>query len=126
MAYHILIVEDEPDSREVLDILLRLSGHTVDVAQGAGEALEFLAHRRYDVILTDLYLPGMSGADLYRRIEQMSPSSAQRVVFVTASPPASPVRPKGGGRPVPILTKPYLPDRLLQMIHDVAGPRVGQ
>lgn len=119
MTYHILIVEDEPDTREFLDILLRLSGHTVDVAQGAGEALELLAHRRYDVIVTDLQMPGMSGEDLYRHIERSWPECAPRVVFATAATPGKAFRSTHGGRTVPILTKPYTPDRLLQTIDDV-------
>ena len=126
MAYHILLVEDEPDARDLLAFLLRLRGHTVDVAQGGGEALELLALRSYDVILTDLHMPGMSGEDLYRRIEHTWPSSASRVVFVTAARPARPVQSEYGGRPVPIVTKPYLPDRLLQVIHDVADRRADQ
>lgn len=119
MTYHILIVEDEADTREFLDILLRVSGHTVDLAQGAGEALALLAHRRYDVIVTDLQMPGMSGEDLYRHIERDWPESAPRVVFATAATPRKAFRSRQGGRTVPILTKPYTPDRLLQAIDDV-------
>ena len=68
MAYRILVVEDEPDTRELLDFTLRLSGHDVDTATGGREALELLAARRYDVILSNVSMPEMSGEDLYRRI----------------------------------------------------------
>ena len=68
MAYQILVVEDEPDTRELLEYLLRWAGHHVHVTASGREALERLAIRSYDVILSDLHMPGMSGEDLYRRI----------------------------------------------------------
>ena len=99
--------------------MLRLGGHRVDVAPGGHEALELLAVNRYDVILCDWHLPGMSGEDLYRRIEQDWPHLAPRVVFVTAATLAAPLQARVGGRSVPVLTKPYTPDQLLQAIADV-------
>jgi CheY-like chemotaxis protein len=58
MAYRILVVEDEPDIRDLLDFTLRWNGHDVDLAEGGREALERLADRSYDVILTNLHMPG--------------------------------------------------------------------
>src|SRR6266536_5409899 len=107
MAYQILVVEDEPDTRELLEYLLRWAGHHVDVTSGGREALERLARRSYDVILTNLHMPGMSGEDLYRRIGKDWPHLTPRVVFVTAARPDTQFRARFGGRPVPILTKPY-------------------
>ncbi len=121
MAYRILVVEDEVDTRELLDFTLRWNGHDVDIAEGGREALELLAHRSYDVILTNLHMPGMSGEDLYRRIEHGWPHLAPRIVFVTAAPPDNAFRAQYGGRPVPVLTKPYTPERLLQMIKSVVA-----
>ena len=119
MAYRILVVEDEPDTRNLLDFTLRWNGHAVDAVEGGREALELLAHRSYDVILTNLHMPGMSGEDLYRRVEHGWPHLAPRIVFVTAAPRDHAFRAQYGGRPVPVLTKPYTPERLLQMIEDV-------
>jgi CheY-like chemotaxis protein len=66
-------------------------------------------------------MPEMSGEDLYRRIEHGWPHLAPRVVFVTEARPDSPLRAHYGGRPVPILAKPYTPARLLQVIEDVVA-----
>jgi CheY-like chemotaxis protein len=121
VAYRILVVEDEVDTRELLDFTLRWNGYDVDIAEGGREALELLAHRSYDVILTNLHMPGMSGEDLYRRIEHGWPHLAPRIVFVTAAPPDNAFRAQYGGRPVPVLTKPYTPERLLQMIKRVVA-----
>ena len=121
MAYHILIVEDEPDTRELLDFTLRWNGHHVDTARDGREALERLAGHSYDVILSNLNMPEMSGEDLYRRIEHGWPHLATRVVFVTAARPDTSFRAQYGGRPVPVLTKPYTPERLLQVINEVVA-----
>ena len=49
MAYQILVVEDEPDTRELPEYSLRWTGHHVHVTASGGEALERLAIRSYDV-----------------------------------------------------------------------------
>ena len=119
MAYRILVVEDDADTRELLDFTLRWNGHNADTAEGGREALELLARRSYDVILTDVSMPEMSGEDLYRRIEHSWPHLVPRIMFVTAAQPDNGFRAQCGERPVPVLTKPYTPQRLLQMIEDV-------
>jgi len=69
MAYRVLVVEDEVDTRELLAFTLGLDGHHVETAEDGRKALELLEARSYDVILSNLRMPGMSGEDLYRRIE---------------------------------------------------------
>ena len=112
MAYRILVVEDEPDTRELLEFTLRWTGHDVDIATGGREALELLAGRSYDVILSNLNMPGMSGEDLYQRIEHGWPH---------LSPRSDRFQAQFGGRPVPVLTKPYTRERLLKVIEDVVA-----
>jgi CheY-like chemotaxis protein len=121
MAYRILVVEDEPDTRELLEFTLRWAGHDVDIATGGREALELLAGRSYDVILSNVNMPGMSGEDLYQRIDHGWPHLSPRVVFVTAASPSDRFQAQFGGRPVPVLTKPYTRERLLQVIEDVVA-----
>jgi len=54
MAYHILVVEDGPDTRELLDFTLRWNGHHVDTATNGRAALELLAEHSYNAILSNL------------------------------------------------------------------------
>ena len=121
MAYRILVVEDEPDTRELLEYTLRWAGHHVDSAPNGRDALDLLAGHSYDVILTNLRMPEMTGEDLYRRIEHGWPHLAPRVAFVTASSPSDGFQAQHGGRPVPVLTKPYTYERLLQIVEDVVA-----
>ncbi|HEX6776250.1 MAG TPA: response regulator [Methylomirabilota bacterium] len=93
MAYRILVVEDEPDTRELLDTTLRRSGHRVDIASSGRDALQLLAEYSNDVILSSPHMPEMSGEELYWRIDHGWPHLAPRMVFVPEAPPDSPLRP---------------------------------
>jgi CheY-like chemotaxis protein len=65
---HVVIVEDNDDSREMLRDLLRLRGHHVDVAADGPLGLEAITRHRPQVALVDLGLPGFDGYELARRI----------------------------------------------------------
>ena len=75
-------------NRDLLDFTLRRAGHHVDSVPPGRQALELFADQSYDVILSDLRMPDMTGEDLYRRIERGWPHLARRVAFVTASSPS--------------------------------------
>jgi CheY-like chemotaxis protein len=79
----ILIVEDDPGIRAVMSRQFRRSGYQVEQAGGAEEALQRLQHvgDRFDVVVTDVHLPGESGVELARRIRGAYPE--QPVVFMT-------------------------------------------
>ena len=107
LPYRILVVEDEPDTRDLLDFTLRAAGYRVDSATSARDALELLADHGYDVILSDLRMPEITGEELYRRIEHGWPHLTPRVAFVSGSRPSDGFQAQYGGRFVPLITKPY-------------------
>jgi CheY-like chemotaxis protein len=120
LAYRILIVEDDADSREGLALLLGLDHHVEAVKTGQ-EVLDLLSHRTYDVILSDLRMPGMSGEELYSRISRDSPHLVSRVVFVTGQLPSAAFEALDSAMSVTILTKPVSPERLKQTIAEVVA-----
>ena len=65
---HVLVVEDTADSRELMARLLVHSGATVRTAEGADEALEALEQEPFDVVLTDIGMPGSDGFTLLARM----------------------------------------------------------
>jgi signal transduction histidine kinase/CheY-like chemotaxis protein len=75
----ILVVEDNPDARAMLSELLLLLGHSVEGAGSAELALEMLAQREFDVLLTDHSLPGMSGLELARIVAARN--TAIKIIF---------------------------------------------
>ena len=68
MAYRLLIVDDDEDSRDIVARLLELDGYQVDTAPHGSAALDLLVGRSYDVILSDMRMPQVTGEALYRRI----------------------------------------------------------
>src|SRR5437879_4063781 len=76
-ALHVLIVDDDPALLQALPeaLRLRMDGVTVDVADSAAAALERIAARDYDVIVTDIKMPGMDGLALVAEIRTRWPDT---------------------------------------------------
>ena len=69
--YSVLIVDDEPGIRESLAGILQDEGYLVEAVESAEECLEFLAHNHCEVILLDIWLPGMDGIQALEKIQAM-------------------------------------------------------
>jgi CheY-like chemotaxis protein len=77
----ILVVEDNLDSQYLVCEMLRAFGHEADGVGHPNDALTLLAANRYDVLFTDVSLPGMSGVDLARQAVGAAP--AMQVIFAS-------------------------------------------
>jgi CheY-like chemotaxis protein len=77
----ILVVEDNLDSQYLVCEMLRAFGHEADGVAHPDDALAHLARQRYDLLFSDVSLPGMSGVDLARKALQDAP--AMRVIFAS-------------------------------------------
>lgn len=64
----LLVVDDNPEIRESLSLLLKLAGYDVIEAADGAHALEELAAERPDLVITDLRMPHVTGLDLIQRI----------------------------------------------------------
>ncbi|MCK4508400.1 MAG: sigma-54-dependent Fis family transcriptional regulator [Desulfuromonadales bacterium] len=71
-AASILFIDDEPGSREGLTLLLEREGYQVEAVAAGEEALSLLSIKSYDVIITDLFLPGVSGIDILKHVKEHS------------------------------------------------------
>lgn len=115
----VLVVDDEADARELLRRLLAEQGCEVAVAGSADEAVPVLGAGRFDVLLTDIGMPGTDGYELLRRVRAKHP--AQKAIAVTAF-----ARPQDRERALAAgfdghLPKPVNPARLLAVLAEVAG-----
>ncbi len=79
----ILLIDDEPSFVSALGQLLRRDGSTVDTATDGHAALKQLQARRYDVVLCDLYMRELAGADFYDILSHQHAYLRQRVLFLT-------------------------------------------
>jgi len=64
----ILVVEDEPDARELVSFILQSSGASVEAAGDAAGALAMLSDREYDVLVSDVGMPGQDGLEMIRAV----------------------------------------------------------
>ncbi len=71
----VLVVDDEPDMCELLSEALQLEGHEVTCAQYGIEAMARATAVVFDVVLTDMRLPGIDGLTLFRELRQASPTT---------------------------------------------------
>lgn len=71
-AASILFIDDEPGSRESLTLLFAREGYQVEAVAAGEEALSLLSKKSYDVIVTDLFLPGVSGIDILKHVKEQS------------------------------------------------------
>lgn len=79
--FRILVVDDEPLIRESLFEILRIEGYRVQMASSAEDALVSLDGADFDIVLTDMKLPRMSGLALLEKIKQISPIT--EVIIIT-------------------------------------------
>jgi CheY-like chemotaxis protein len=80
-ALRILVVEDNLDAQYLVCEMLRAFGHDADGVGHPNDALELLEGKRYDVLFSDVSLPGMSGVDLARKAVGDWP--AMKVIFAS-------------------------------------------
>jgi PAS domain S-box-containing protein len=80
----ILIVDDEKSIRTTLAEFLRGAGYTVETAEDAAQAERWLHQQRFDIVLTDIVLPRVSGVELLQRIRTEAPDSL--VLMMTGEP----------------------------------------
>ncbi len=69
----LLVVDDSPEIVELLSYAVELSGHEADRAYDGIEAVRQLQNNRYDVVITDAEMPGMSGMEVCKLLKSQFP-----------------------------------------------------
>ena len=119
---HILVVEDNPDSREMLKALLEASGHQVRIASDGPGGVEAARLHRPDLALIDIGLPGFDGYEVARRIRRhLGPGV--RLIAVTGYGQAEDQRLTAAAGFDLHLVKPVSPEQLDQAIAGLGGAR---
>ena len=112
----ILVVDDDPNSRDILKRLLTLSGYEVETVISGKEAVKRLKRSKFNLVLTDLDMPDMDGITLLSHVKSQYPDIP--VIMVTG-------RASGESRNEALevgadglLSKPYTEDQLLAIVSE--------
>jgi PAS domain S-box-containing protein len=79
----VMVVEDEEPLRKMIAEVLERDGYRVQQCEGGQQAIEMMKVKRFDVIITDLKMPGIGGKELYTFVQKYYPNLARRVLFIT-------------------------------------------
>jgi CheY-like chemotaxis protein len=82
----ILVIDDEPGIRDLLDTLLSRKGYDVVLADSGQKGLEVFRRARPDVIVLDLKMPGMNGVTVLQQIRSLNPTQPVIVLTGAATP----------------------------------------
>jgi diguanylate cyclase (GGDEF)-like protein/PAS domain S-box-containing protein len=116
----ILVIDDDPLTRHILQDILVPGDYTVGVAEDGEEGLEKLKTGRYDLVITDVLMPGMDGFRLLREIRKDDALKYIPVIFYTGTyldrEDESLARGLGVSR---YLIKPLAPGEIVKAVRDV-------
>lgn len=82
MIGRLLVVDDEPITRQSLTDILRLEGYDVSSVPNGDEAIKYIQKNPVDLIVLDLRMPGMGGMDVMRAVSRISPET--EIILLTA------------------------------------------
>ncbi len=124
-ALHVLVTEDNAVNAMVVEAQLESLGCTCDVAVDGEDALAHLSHHRYDVVLMDCMLPGMSGYDAtraWREREARESATHLPIIALTANALSSNIEQARDAGMDDFLTKPCARDDLRAALHRTIAP----
>jgi two-component system NtrC family sensor kinase len=112
----LLVVDDETELAELMRDILQGKGYEVAMAESGAVALERLDAMRFDAVVSDLRMPDMDGAALWREVSLRHPGLANHVLFVTGDTLSPDAREFLRGSRCPSLDKPFSKAELLAKV----------
>jgi CheY-like chemotaxis protein len=117
----ILVVEDEPENRLLIGIVLSTEGYQVIPAVDGADALERMAQEPPDLILLDLMMPQMSGVEVLERLRADPATASIPVIVLTALAQERDIEHAVSRGAQGYVIKPFEPDELLKRIEQTLG-----
>ncbi|MGD0707094.1 MAG: PAS domain S-box protein [Anaerolineaceae bacterium] len=112
----ILIIDDEPNVKDVLAQSLRRWGYQVDAVGNGIDGFNLLAKTAYSHILCDIRMPGFNGVEFYQQVKAKDPALAGRIIFITGDTANKATHKFIEENKVNYLSKPFELSDLLRMI----------
>ncbi|MEZ6011511.1 MAG: PAS-domain containing protein [Hyphomonas sp.] len=115
----ILVVDDEADVADLIAEILSARGHHVACAHGPAEALRAVRDIRFDIVLSDMKMPEMTGDRLLQEIVALRPELAGRIGFITGDSLSAKVREFLEADGQYFIEKPVVVDELLDLVERI-------
>lgn len=126
MSASILLIEDEPAIQQLVSLVLKQAGHSIQSADSAETGLELIKEKLPDLLLIDWMLPGISGAEFTKRLRQDERTKQLPIILLTArSEEADKVKGLDLGAD-DYITKPFSPKELQARIQALLRRRAPQ
>lgn len=116
---NIILVEDDPDLRDLLALILQDSQHSVLRCENGRRAVEYLSHQDADLLVTDLLMPEMDGVETVRAVRRLRP---QLPILAISGGLPNPANYLGIARyfgATRVLPKPFQPAELISAIEEL-------
>jgi CheY-like chemotaxis protein len=111
----ILIIDDDPDTRDLLKISLEAAGHQITAAADGSEGVQAYRTNKADLVIMDLYMPGQEGLETIKQLRMEFPEV--RIVAISGKPTGATmlsVAKRLGA--IGVLHKPFLQEELLHVV----------
>jgi DNA-binding response OmpR family regulator len=115
----ILVIDDEPHIRRVLDAMLGKEGFDVTLALDGTEGLSVLASTPMDLVILDLVMPGPDGLEVLAKIRSDPSVAATPVIILTAKGQDADREAALAGGADDFMTKPFSPKKLISRIREL-------
>jgi DNA-binding response OmpR family regulator len=119
----ILVVDDEPDVRELVVYRMRRSGYEVFEAKNGEEAFDLAVQHVPDLIVADVMMPRVDGYELTRRLRGETTTQRIPIILLTAKTQEADVSQGFDAGADDYLKKPFNPDELVARVRAVLGRR---
>jgi two-component system chemotaxis response regulator CheY len=121
MSKNILIVDDSPSIRQMVEVTLKSADYTVTAAQDGQEALDICKYTRFDFVLTDQNMPRMDGLTLIKSLRAMSAYARVPIVVLTTEASDTIKNQGKAAGATGWMVKPFDPRKLLEVLKKVLG-----
>ncbi|MCG8357913.1 MAG: PAS-domain containing protein [Kiloniellales bacterium] len=116
----VMVIDDEIDVAELIAEVLREDGHEVELASSGETALARITDSAFDLVLSDIRMPGMDGPRLFQAVVDSRPELAGKVAFITGDTMSTKVRSFLDNSGCHYIEKPITPSDLRHLVRSMA------
>jgi DNA-binding response OmpR family regulator len=113
-SHRVLLVDDDPDIGEMIRIILEYDGYLVEVTERGETAESLMRKQQYDVLIMDMFLSGLNGAEICARLKEDKTLSTIPILMISAHPNAKELCLNAGAND--FIAKPFDMDELLAKV----------